>query len=79
MAVTSTMRTTDSPSIVRSSHLYCSGSIKMPTPVATLTQAVLMVVGRKNAIYSSTLVRDPHVSFSLHACCHGMRLTHIMG
>lgn len=78
MAVASTMRTTVSPSIVRSSHLYCSGSISTPIPAATLTQAVLMVVGRKNAMYSSTLERDPHVSFSLHAHAHGISFIQIM-
>lgn len=36
-----------------------------PTPAATLSQAVLSVVGRKYAAYSSTLDSDPHVSFSL--------------
>ena len=47
MAVTKTIMSTARPSIVRSSHLYCSGMMRTPTPAATLTQAVLMVVGRK--------------------------------
>ena len=47
MAVTRTIISTARPSTVRSSHLYCSGMMRTPTPAATLTQAVLMVVGRK--------------------------------
>lgn len=66
-AVTSTINTTASPSTVRSSQLYCSGTIRIPTPAATLTHAVLMVVGKKYAKYRSTLDKDPHVSFNLHS------------
>ena len=66
MAVTKTIISTARPSTVRSSHLYCSGMMRTPTPAATLTQAVLMVVGRKYATYSRTLDREPQVSFSLH-------------
>ena len=47
MAVTKTIMSTARPSTVRSSHLYCSGMMRTPTPAATLTQAVLRVVGRK--------------------------------
>ena len=41
------------------------GTIRMPTPAATLSQAVFMVVGKKNARYSSTLLSDPSWSFNL--------------
>ncbi len=61
------MRTTAKASTWRSSQSYDSGTMRMPTPVATLSQAVLSVVGRKNAKYRSTLERLPQVSFSLHS------------
>ena len=66
-AVTSTIISTASPSTVRSSQLYCSGTMRIPTPAATLTHAVLMVVGKKYARYRRTLDNDPHVSFNLHS------------
>ena len=34
--------------------------------MATLSQAVLMLVGRKKAAYRKGLDRDPFFSFSLH-------------
>lgn len=37
----------------------------MPTLVATLSQAVLMLVGRKKAAYRKGLDSDPFFSFSL--------------
>ena len=41
--------------------------MRIPTPAATLTHAVLIVVGKKYARYRSTLDNDPHVSFNLHS------------
>jgi hypothetical protein len=59
------MSTAAKTSSLRSSQPYEAGTMSTPTPAATLSHAVLMLVGRKNARYSSTEDSDPHVSFSL--------------
>jgi hypothetical protein len=37
-----------------------TGTISAPTPEATLSQAVLTVVGRKKATYKKTFDREPY-------------------
>ena len=52
---------------------YETGTISTPRPAATLSHAVLMLVGRKNSAYSSTLDSGPHVCFSLAPGMHPVR------
>lgn len=48
---------------------YDAGTTKAPSPVATLSHAVFMLVGRKNSRYSRPLERGPCCSLSLQSVC----------